>query len=84
MDFAEIFAQCTYRQKFTPYLHSRDSDMNAVFISCPEMCQDLLQSGEKYPQLYLPQAWSYHAKIHGRKRGLLFMKGEEWWQVLLN
>ena len=65
-------------------LYNRDYDLGAVFISSPELCADLFGGGERYPQLFIPPAWSHHSQVCGRKRGLMFLKGEEWWQVIHN
>jgi len=59
----------------------RDPDMGAIFLSDPVLVDKVVGRGERYPKLFVPAAWTLHARIYGEQRGLLFREGEEWWQA---
>ena len=52
----------------------------AVFVSCPLLTRQILASEGRYPVHLVPQAWTVFNSRHGRRRGLFFLDGEEWWQ----
>ena len=41
---------------------SRDHDMKAIFLSDPVMVDQVVGRGERYPKLFVPAAWTLHAR----------------------
>eukprot|EP00092_Neocalanus_flemingeri_P014058 GFUD01015166.1.p1 GENE.GFUD01015166.1~~GFUD01015166.1.p1 ORF type:complete len:470 (+),score=101.94 GFUD01015166.1:86-1495(+) len=53
----------------------------AVFISCPEVCQAIFAGEGRYPVHLVPEPWTIYLQKKNKKRGLFFMDGEEWWET---
>lgn len=54
-----------YREKIGP--------LDAVFVSDPKMICKVYQNEGKYPNHFVPEAWTIYNEVKGIKRGLFFM-----------
>jgi len=53
--------------------------IQAVFIACPLISREVFQKEGGYPVHVVPQPWTIYLRMKGKKRGLFFLDGEEWW-----
>ncbi|KAM3965304.1 LOW QUALITY PROTEIN: cytochrome P450 family protein sad [Aphomia sociella] len=67
-----------HRQLGPIFYEKLGGNVPLIFISDPMMMRTFLNLEGKYPCHILPEPWVLYEKIHGSKRGLFFMNGEEW------
>ncbi|XP_029052690.2 cytochrome P450 315a1, mitochondrial isoform X1 [Osmia bicornis bicornis] len=61
-----------------PVYRERLGPVTAVFVNSPHEYLRIFRLEGSAPRHFLPEAWTLYNEIRKRRRGLLFMDGEEW------
>ncbi|XP_003704053.2 cytochrome P450 family protein sad isoform X1 [Megachile rotundata] len=61
-----------------PVYRERLGPITAVFVNSPDEYRKIFRLEGAAPKHFLPETWTLYNEIRKRRRGLLFMNGEEW------
>ncbi|XP_058803229.1 cytochrome P450 315a1, mitochondrial isoform X2 [Phymastichus coffea] len=65
-------------RKYGPLFRGRVGPVKAIFVSSPKVIREVFRIEGPTPQHFVPEAWLLYNRMRSRKRGLLFMEGQEW------
>ncbi|XP_014231427.1 cytochrome P450 315a1, mitochondrial [Trichogramma pretiosum] len=65
-------------KRYGSCFRGRVGPTQALFVAGSDDIREVFRLEGATPQHFLPEAWSLYNQLRGRKRGLLFMEGQEW------